>query len=679
MRRERHPDSQGIRQYRGATFLSSLKTRLFQSQAKSLIVTLSVVLVVLLTADPSSAQRATASAAGAAMDFPFEGTARVSRGQTASHPNAFDVFGFTDVLAMSDGVIRYRSCTSTSRLEVGFDLWTDEGVQIKYDHLNADLEVRDGERVTKGQLLGTLFPDSFDTSGNRASGTQTHENFPSSQTCGFSSTGAHLHIRISGDNIGASGTDDFDELVVDGIRLRDIVAGASIGSAASASGSGSPATPVTRFNTDARSTLTPVGRAVRLEVCATGLNGQTVNVLFSNGERQSRTGTSARCLTFVSEDSFGTATLARSRAQLNTTPANADLPACATATNFAALCDQVTLAPVPTPPATPGVPVCQFRPALGNFLISWPAVEDADSYELERRIPGPNIETWVLSSRSFVNGDPETPGSLWRVAATNEDGTSRASAWSSPCPQLPAPAEPESPSVTVVVPPTAPIITEAPTAPVITEAPTAPDTPETPTAPATPTPALCNGQVVTVDLAVGDIPTEGPDVIRGTSGDDIVNALGGNDIICGLQGNDVLRGGDGFDKIFAGAGNDTLEGNDGNDLLIGGEGRDSISGGNGNDRIQGGDNNDSLDGGNGEDRIAGGNGNDVISGGRFDDLLFGNLGRDVISGNEGNDVIRGGAWLDTMDGGPGNDGCTLTDPAGLVESRTSCETGVFGR
>jgi len=47
-------------------------------------------------------------------------------------------------------------------------------------------------------------------------------------------------------------------------------------------------------------------------------------------------------------------------------------------------------------------------------------------------------------------------------------------------------------------------------------------------------------------------------------------------------------------------------------------------------------------------------------------------------GNGGDDILRGGAWRDTMDGGNGNDACTLTDPSGLVETRTTCERGVFG-
>lgn len=189
---------------------------------------------------------------------------------------------------------------------------------------------------------------------------------------------------------------------------------------------------------------------------------------------------------------------------------------------------------------------------------------------------------------------------------------------------------------------------------------------------------LCNDLEVTVNLALGESPTNGDDVIRGTNGPDTIDGLGGRDTICGLQGDDSIIGGDGFDKIFAGSGKDTIDGGAGNDLLIGGAGNDTIDGGNGNDRIQGGAGADVLNGGNGTDRISGGDGNDILRGGRFDDLLFGNLGRDQLFGDLGNDTLRGGAWKDVMNGGDGaNDGCTLTDPGGLVETRINCEKGVF--
>ncbi len=198
------------------------------------------------------------------------------------------------------------------------------------------------------------------------------------------------------------------------------------------------------------------------------------------------------------------------------------------------------------------------------------------------------------------------------------------------------------------------------------------------TAPDTTPPLFCGGLEVTVDMSKNEVPTSGDDVIRGTAGADTINALAGNDTICSLQGNDTINGGDGFDKVFAGLGNDTLNGGVGNDQLIGGPGADIASGGGGNDTLRGGDGNDILQGGNGLDRIYGGNGNDTVRGGTHNDQLYGNLGRDDLFGEGGNDVLRGGAWIDTFDGGPGTDGCTLTDPSGNIETRVSCETGVFG-
>ncbi len=192
-------------------------------------------------------------------------------------------------------------------------------------------------------------------------------------------------------------------------------------------------------------------------------------------------------------------------------------------------------------------------------------------------------------------------------------------------------------------------------------------------------PVFCGGVEVTVDLAKGDVPTEGADVIRGTSGPDIINALGGNDVICSLQGDDTINAGDGFDQVFGGEGADSMLGGRGNDKLVGGGGNDELLGEGGNDRIQGGHGADLLEGGNGLDRLAGGSGNDILRGGKFADELLGGLGRDQLFGDEGDDLLKGGAWIDTMDGGPQVDGCTLTDPSGIIESRVNCETGVFGR
>ena len=64
------------------------------------------------------------------------------------------------------------------------------------------------------------------------------------------------------------------------------------------------------------------------------------------------------------------------------------------------------------------------------------------------------------------------------------------------------------------------------------------------------------GIEVTVDIAAGDRPNEGDDVILGTEGADAINALGGRDVICGLGGDDLINAGDGADIVFGGDGDD---------------------------------------------------------------------------------------------------------------------------
>lgn len=306
--------------------------------------------------------------------------------------------------------------------------------------------------------------------------------------------------------------------------------------------------------------------------------------------------------------------------------------------------------PEPSVPPKPAAPACEGT-GERDFAVLWRDVSNAATYEVIVMPPGDIPYVWTTTSGTSVNPDNSHQGTRWRIVPISEHGVrGEASDWSGPCataPQSPSADETRQPSQ-------------------------ANDTPLTE--------LLCNGLPVTVNLADGENPTNGDDVIRGTSGDDVIDGLGGNDVICALQGDDVVNGGEGFDKVFAGSGNDTINGGAGNDLLIGGPGKDVIHGGNGNDRIQGGDGPDELYGDRGIDRVAGGNENDVIRGGDAADRLFGNLGRDQLFGENGNDTLRGGAWQDILNGGAGtNDGCTLNDPRGLRETRVGCEAGVYGR
>ena len=134
--------------------------------------------------------------------------------------------------------------------------------------------------------------------------------------------------------------------------------------------------------------------------------------------------------------------------------------------------------------------------------------------------------------------------------------------------------------------------------------------------------ATCNGLEVTVDLANGDKPTSGDDVILGTNNVDRIKALGGNDTICALGGDDIIKAGRGDDWVDAGAGDDQV---------IGGGGKDRIRGGDGNDVLKGGQGNDVMKGGSGDDTIAGGKGADTINGG---------LGTDTCDGGRGKTKLR---------------------------------------
>ncbi|THF58104.1 putative Ig domain-containing protein [Pseudothauera rhizosphaerae] len=74
-------------------------------------------------------------------------------------------------------------------------------------------------------------------------------------------------------------------------------------------------------------------------------------------------------------------------------------------------------------------------------------------------------------------------------------------------------------------------------------------------------------------------PTQGSDVLRGSSSDDLINGLGGNDRILGRDGHDTLIGGAGNDTLDGGAGNDQLQGGEGSDTYrFGrGDGHDTIT------------------------------------------------------------------------------------------------------
>ena len=141
----------------------------------------------------------------------------------------------------------------------------------------------------------------------------------------------------------------------------------------------------------------------------------------------------------------------------------------------------------------------------------------------------------------------------------------------------------------------------------------------------------CQGQTVTVDLALGSRPTAGNDVIRGTNAGNTIFGGGGNDVICALGGNDKAYGGVGRDQIVLGPGNDTGDGEANNDKVFGGKGDDVIYLGSGTDLGFGEDDRDILLGEDGSDTVDGGAANDALSGGTGSDNCHGGAGTDTAS------------------------------------------------
>jgi hypothetical protein len=90
-----------------------------------------------------------------------------------------------------------------------------------------------------------------------------------------------------------------------------------------------------------------------------------------------------------------------------------------------------------------------------------------------------------------------------------------------------------------------------------------------------PTARFCGGRRITVDLAAGDRPTAGADVIWGTLFRDVINSRGGRDTICAREGADIIRAGTGRDVVLGGGGNDGIMGGGGVDRCDGGPGNDA--------------------------------------------------------------------------------------------------------
>jgi len=168
-------------------------------------------------------------------------------------------------------------------------------------------------------------------------------------------------------------------------------------------------------------------------------------------------------------------------------------------------------------------------------------------------------------------------------------------------------------------------------------------------------PASCRSQWATVDLALGQQPTTGDDVIVGTPGADVIDGLGGRDLICGGGGRDLIDGGPGNDLIYAGGGHDVVWGGPGSDQVYGQLGADQLHGGADNDRLFGGVGFDTLYGDAGDDFVFGAGGDDSLYGGAGDDRMFGRTGDDRMWGGAGDDQIYAASGDDEVWGGDGDD------------------------
>lgn len=160
--------------------------------------------------------------------------------------------------------------------------------------------------------------------------------------------------------------------------------------------------------------------------------------------------------------------------------------------------------------------------------------------------------------------------------------------------------------------------------------------------------AFSGGPILTTadiaQQAISGTPTEGDDLIYGTSGDDLIDGLGGWDQIYAGDGNDI---------VYSGTGWSSVHGDAGNDWLYGGADHDSLYGDDGDDVIAGGDSTDYLYGGIGVDTLHGDGGDDELDGGEGNDHLYGGEGLDTLNGREGDDYMQGGDgddlyWVDSL-------------------------------
>ena len=167
-------------------------------------------------------------------------------------------------------------------------------------------------------------------------------------------------------------------------------------------------------------------------------------------------------------------------------------------------------------------------------------------------------------------------------------------------------------------------------------------------------------------FAIGDLGTDGADILFGTSGSEFQAGGQGNDVFISSAGGDALFGGantpTGFDVVSYNLSdaavqidlNETMQtgGHAEGDILVGIEG---VIGSNFDDVFEGNNAANDFAGGIGSDLAYGGGGGDTLTGEDGVDYLFGEAGEDTLNGDDGADWLYGGGDNDTLNGGAGAD------------------------